>query len=282
MESGLKDKVVFITGASGGIGRELARAFAAEGARVALQGQRKFDELEALVAKQSWAERALCLRADVTKPAELTQAIARTREQWGRVDVCVANAGIWPPEFKLLHEISEVRLREVVDINLLGAVWTARAFMTALAEDGPRKDGDGASMVFTGSTAGQFGEAGHADYALSKAGLQGLVQTLKTEIAKLDPYARVNMVEPGWTATEMARPALRDPDAVTKVVRSMSLRQIATAKDIARTVLFLASPKLARHISGQTLSVSGGMEGRILWGEKEINFEEVTRRMQAK
>lgn len=279
MDTGLQDKVVFLTGASGGIGRALAPAFAAEGAWIALQGFRQFEELEAVVAASGWADRALCLRADVTRPDELEAAFERVLERWGRVDACVANAGIWPPEDVPLHRLTEERLRGVVDVNLFGAVWTARAFLGALARTGPRPDGHGASLVFTGSTAGRFGERGHADYALGKAALHGLVQTLKNEIVALDPYGRVNLVEPGWTVTAMARPALREPENIRRAVRTMPLRQLARSADIARTAVFLSSPTLARHLTGQTLTVAGGMEGRLLWSEEEIDVGEIQGRL---
>ncbi len=279
MDTGLKEKVVLITGASGGIGRAIADEFAAEGAYVALLGHRKFAELKARTATKTYADRALCVHADMKRAEDLDAAVQRIVERFGRIDVCVANAGIWPPEDKPLHQLSEVRIREVVDVNLLGAVWTARAFLAALQESGPRADQDGASIVFTGSTAGQFGERNHADYSLSKAGLYGLVRTLKNEIVALDPYGRVNMVEPGWTVTEMARPALEDPSKIEHALGTMPVRQLARAKDIARSIVFLSSPTLARHLSGQILTAAGGMEGRTLWKDGEIDVAAVRSRV---
>ena len=280
MQTGLKDKVVLITGASGGIGRAIADEFAAEGAQLALLGHRQFSELEERVAAKPWADRALCVKADIKRPEDLDSAVARVVERFGRIDVCVANAGIWPPEDVPLHRLTETRIREVVDVNLLGAVWTARAFLAALAESGPRADGDGASLVFTGSTAGQFGERNHVDYSLSKSGLYGLVRTLKNEIVELDPYGRVNMVEPGWTVTEMARPALRDPAKITQALSTMPVRQLGRDVDIARSIVFLSSPQLARHLSGQVLTAAGGMEGRTLWADGEIDVASVRARVE--
>ncbi len=279
MDSALADKVVFVTGASGGIGRAIADAFADEGARLVLQGHWRFDELERRTAAKSWHERALCVRADVAEPADLEAAFALAVERFGRVDACVANAGVWPAEEKLLHELDPERVRAVVDVNLLGALWTARAFFRALERSGPRADGHGASLVFTGSTAGRFGELGHVDYALAKAGLQGIVRTLKNEIVRFDPYGRVNLVEPGWTVTEMARAALEDPALVRRVARTMPLRQLGRAEDVARTIVFLTSPRLARHLSGQVLTVAGGMEGRVLWDEGAIDVAEIRARL---
>jgi 3-oxoacyl-[acyl-carrier protein] reductase len=167
----------------------------------------------------------------------------------------------------------------VISTNLLGTAWTARAFLRTLDRVGPRKDGLGAALLFIGSTAGRFGERDHADYSMSKAGMYGLIRSLKNEITRIDPYGRVNMIEPGWTATHMARPALEDPEQVRQAVRTMAVRQIGRAKDIAHAAVFLCSPVLARHVSGEVLTVAGGMEGRLLWKEHEIDFDEVRSRL---
>ncbi len=279
MDLGLQDKVVFISGASGGIGRALAQCFAAEGARVALHGHRQWEKLTEWLSQQAWSDRAMTVRADVTVAREMDSALRSVEKRWGRVDVCVANAGICGPSEVPLVDIDEERVREVVDVNLLGAVWTARAFLKALVRSGPRQDGEGAVLLFTGSTAGRFGERGHADYASSKAALVGLMMTLKNEIVDIDPYARVNLVEPGWTMTEMVREHLSSPEKLTGVVQTMPLRQLARAQDIARTVVFLASPLAARHVSGQVVTVAGGMEGRVLWQTDQVDAAEVLRRL---
>ena len=280
MDLRLTDKVVWITGASGGIGRAVAEAFAAEGARVALHGNARRAELDAWLAERPWRERALAVSADLRSARELDAAADSIVARWGRIDACVANAGVWPPEALRLDELSEERLRSTIEVNLLGSLLTARAFLRALAASGPRADGDGAALVFTGSTAGRFGERGHVDYAASKAALRGVVATLKNEIVALDPFGRVNLVEPGWTVTHLVRPALSAPGAIEGAVRTMALRQLARAEDVARAVLFLCSPAAARHVSGETLSVAGGMEGRTLWRPDEIDPERVRARLE--
>ncbi len=279
MESGLKEKVVCITGASGGIGRALAEGFAREGAHLVLGAHSQLEALQHWVTKQSWKERALALKVDVRRPRELQEMCAQATARFGRVDVCVANAGIWPEESLPLYQMSEERILHTIDVDLLGATWTARAFLAALAQCGPRKDGHGANLVFIGSTAGRFGEAGHCDYSLSKAGMYGLLRSLKNEIVQLDPFGRVNLVEPGWTATPMAEESLQDDAAISHIARTMPLRQVARAGDIARAVMFFSSPLLARHVTGEVLTVAGGMEGRTLWGEEQIDAEAVRRRL---
>ncbi len=279
MDLQLADKTILITGASGGIGRALCETFAAEGASVALCSATRGEELERYVAGRPWGSRALCLRADLTDPTAVERAFADARERFGRIDVCVANAGAWPRPDEMLHEASVERIRATVGANLFSSLWTARAFMGSLARSGPRPDAHGAALVFIGSTAGIFGERHHADYACAKAGLTGLVASLKNEIVLLDPFARVNLVAPGWTATHMVRPELEQAGTIQRITRTMPLRQLARAADIARMVAVLASPAASRHVSGQCITVAGGMEGRVLWNPSDVDEDAVRKRL---
>jgi 3-oxoacyl-[acyl-carrier protein] reductase len=279
MDLQLSDKVVLVTGASGGIGRALAEAFAAEGARLVLHGHDHAEDLEAWRARQPWAERALTATGDVSDPGAMEAVVTAGTERWGRLDVAIANAGIWIPGDVGLATLDTERIRRTMDVNLFGSFWTARAFLAALATAGPRADGHGACLIFIGSTAGRFGEKGHSDYAASKAGLYGLVRTLKNEIVDLDPFGRVNMIEPGWTVTHMARPALEQPGALERVVTTMPLRQLARAADIARTAVVIASPYASRHLTGQVVTVAGGMEGRTLWSPDDVDAAAIRRRI---
>jgi 3-oxoacyl-[acyl-carrier protein] reductase len=279
IDTALSGKAVLVTGAAGGIGRALAEAFAAEGASLLLTANAGYDALRAWLAEQPWSGRALAARADVTRPAELSRAAAEGMEHFGRLDACVVNAGVWPPDDLRLDELPEERLRSTIDINLLGALWTVRAFFGALRRTGPRPDGQGASVTFIGSTAGRFGERFHVDYAVTKAALRGAVLSLKNEIILLDPYGRVNMVEPGWTVTPMAEPALAEHGTIQRVLRTTPVRQLARPEDVARAVVFLSSPALARHVSGEILTVAGGMEGRVQWDPDQIDPAQVRARL---
>jgi 3-oxoacyl-[acyl-carrier protein] reductase len=264
MDLALTDRVVLVTGASGGIGQALAEGFAAEGARVALLANARAGDLESWAASRPWQDRALVLAADVRSPAETDAAVEQVLARWGRVDVAVACAGIWPEAGLRLDELPVERIRDVVDVNLLGVLWTARAFMRALARTGPAPDGGGASLVLIGSTAGRFGEAGHADYAATKSALRGTMLSLKNEIVALDPAARVNLVEPGWTVTPLTRHLIEEPGAVARVSRTAPLARVGEPEDVVNAVLWLASPTAARHVTGEVVTVAGGMEGRVI------------------
>ncbi len=246
---------VLITGASGGIGRALAEVFAETGARLILAAHRNRRALEDHVAGRPWRDRATVLALDVTDPAAVAAALGA-----GPVDVCIANAAIGPVEDVPLHAMAEARIRSVVEVDVLGAIFTARAFLAALARTGAREGG--ASLIFIGSTAGRFGEAGHAEYAASKAALHGLMLSLKNEIVRLDPHGRVNLVEPGWTRTPMIDVDL-EAAAIQRTLATMPLKRLAEPEDVARAALWLASPA-ARHVTGQVLTVAGGMEGRVV------------------
>jgi 3-oxoacyl-[acyl-carrier protein] reductase len=114
------------------------------------------------------------------------------------------------------------------------------------------------------STAGVFGEAGHADYAAAKSAIAyGLLFSLKNEVVRVAPRARVNVIAPGWTYSPMTRGSI-DDELVGRITRTMPLRKVATTDDIARQVVALASDEISGHVTGQIVTVAGGMEGRVL------------------
>ncbi len=277
LETGLQGLRVLITGASGGIGGAMAAAFAAEGCELILHAGTREQPLRERAEAESWT--ACVGSGDLRDPTTADAMIDLGIERFGGVDVCIANAGEWPEAEVPLAELDDDRIREVLEVNLLGTMWTARAFLAGLSRRSDVRPEVGASLCMTGSTAGRFGEAGHCTYAVAKAGMYGLLRTLKNEIVALDPYGRVNLVEPGWTVTPMARAALDRPGSIEGVLRTMPLRQLARPEDIARAVLVLSSPHLSRHVSGEALTVAGGMEGRVQWGPGDIDAEAVKRRL---
>jgi 3-oxoacyl-[acyl-carrier protein] reductase len=152
-------------------------------------------------------------------------------------------------------------------VNLTGSFLCAKYFFANLE----RHPGESASLILIGSTAGFFGEAWYSDYSTSKAGLHGLMMSLKNEIVHLSRKGRVNLVNPGWTVTPMAEDALKDYGMVRRILQTVPMRKVASPKDIANTILYLASDRLSGHVSGQTINVAGGMEGRVLFTQDEID-----------
>ena len=254
MDTGLGGKGVLVTGGAGGIGSACVRAFAAEGARVAVHYNTSREEAAALAAETG----GTALQADLTDEAAVERLFAEARETLGQVDVCAAVAGVWPREDEPVWELPLERWRATLDANLTATFLTARGFLREL-----ERSGHGA-LVLVGSTAGRFGEAGHADYAAAKAAIQvGLLLSLKNEIVRIAPSGRVNAVAPGWTYSPMTRGAL-DPDLVERLSRTMALRKVAAAEDVARAVVVLASDELSGHVTGELVTVAGGMEGRTV------------------
>jgi 3-oxoacyl-[acyl-carrier protein] reductase len=247
MQTGLERKRVLVTGGSGGIGAACVRLFAAEGAEVVVHYHRGRARAEA-------AGGSKLVQADLRLEADVERMFAEA----GELDICAAVAGIWPAEDVPVAELPLERWRETIDANLTATFLTARVF---LAQLGAREG----ALVLVGSTAGIFGEAGHADYAAAKSAiLGGLLLSLKNEIVRIAPLGRVNAVAPGWTASPMTRAELDDPELVQRVTRTMPLRKVARPEDVARQVVVLASDELSGHVTGQVVTVAGGMEGRVL------------------
>lgn len=271
METGLADKVIVITGASGGIGSAIARKFAEEGSRLVLHARTNLTRARAL-AREIGGGRCLVVQADLTREQEVRRIFLQVKRRYGRVDTLVANAGSWETRPTPLHRMSLAQWRRIQDAVLTSTFLCLREFLK-LAERQKR-----GNAVLIASTAGIFGEAGHADYAAAKAAMaHGLTRTLKNEITRIAPHTRdycggrVNCVCPGWTVVPRTAAKLGDEAMVRRVTATMALKQIARPEDVASAVVFLSSDLLARHLTGQTLVVAGGMEGRLLWQPEEID-----------
>jgi 3-oxoacyl-[acyl-carrier protein] reductase len=254
MNLGLDGAGVLVTGGSGGIGAATARALAAEGARVAVHFHSNQEGAEAVAAEVG----GVALGADLRVEADADALVPAAAEALGRLDACVANAGVWPQDDVAVADMGLDRWRATIDGNLTATFLTARAYLRHV-----RTAGTG-SLVLVASTAGHFGEAGHADYASAKAAIaHGLALSLKNEIVGDAPLARVNVVSPGWTVTPMTEGVI-EPVAVARATSTMALRKVAEADDIARAIVWLCSPEAAGHVTGQSVVVAGGMEGRLL------------------
>jgi 3-oxoacyl-[acyl-carrier protein] reductase len=244
MDLGLAGKRALVTGASGGIGQAVARELAAEGVEVVAHYHRNREAAEALGG--------LALGADLRDEAQVDALF----EQAGPLDLCVANAGVWPSEDVPVAELALERWRDTMEGNLTATFLTARGFARGIRSHPPRPG----ALVLIGSTAGRFGEAGHADYASAKAAIgHGLLLSLKNELAP----TRVNVAAPGWTVSPMTEASLTEA-VVEHVTATMALKKVARAEDVARTVVWLCSERAAGHVTGEVVTVAGGMEGRLL------------------
>ncbi len=268
MDAGLHGKIVLVTGVSGGIGAACARSFAKEGAKLVLSGYRNFAAVERLSTELS--SDCIAVRANVQEESDVEHLFIKAEKHFGTIDIVVANAGVWPREATPIHRMAITQWNDTIATNLTGVFLCAREFFRILEHRKPQT----ASLVLIGSTAAVFGEENHADYAASKAAVTyGLAKSLKNEIVRIVPRGRVNTVCPGWTLTRMTEQEMKDSSLVKSALQTRAIRRIARVEDIAATVVFLASDRLSGHISGEIITVSGGMEGRLLHFLQDIDPE---------
>jgi len=254
VETGLSGKGVLVTGGSGGIGSACVRAFAAEGARVAVHWHRGEERAQALATETG----GVALQADLTDERDVDRLFEEARAALGTIDACAAVAGVWPREDVPVWELPLARWEETLRLNLTATFLTARGFLREVERNGA------GSLVLVGSTAGLVGEAGHADYAAAKSAIQGgLLLSLKNEAVRVAPLARVNAVAPGWTESPMTRGHV-DAEQVRRISRTMALRKVAQPEDVAAQVVALSSGTISGHVTGQLVVVAGGMEGRVV------------------
>jgi 3-oxoacyl-[acyl-carrier protein] reductase len=242
----LEGRTALVTGGSRGIGRATALLLARAGADVALTYHSRAADAEAVAASIRAMGRRAHLSGGDLSPPEVALAMAEgVGRAFGRLDCFVANAGTWPPEDVPLADLSVERWRATLAANLDAVFFSTRA---ALGLMGP-----GGRVVIVSSTAGQRGEAFHADYAATKGALIALTKSLAIECA---PGILVNCVAPGWVDTDMCVPAF-EGEGRERVRLTIPLRRIPPPEDIAGPIVFLCSD-LARHLTGEVVNVNGG------------------------
>jgi 3-oxoacyl-[acyl-carrier protein] reductase len=243
----LRGKRALVTGGSRGIGAATALLLAECGADVGI-GYRSREEEAAGVVREMAARgvRAFAQAADIATREGADALFERAQREFGGVDVFVGNAGIWPSDDIPVAEMGDERWHETLRQNLDSVFFTTRRAAQII--------GDGGRIVLVSSTAGQRGEAYHADYAATKGALISFVKSMCIELAKRD--VTVNCVAPGWVDTEMsAIPYVGE--GRERIAASIPLGRIATARDCAGPIVFLCS-ELARHITGEVVNVNGG------------------------
>ena len=273
----LDGRVVLITGGSRGIGAAAVEMFAAAGARVVFSYHRH----RAAAARVARRVRrrggdAVAVRADLSRVSDARRLVQATRRRFRRLDILVANAGIWNEVDIPIEKLGERDWDRMLDTNLK-SVYAAIRFAVPVMKRQPLlrsslrlRAGQASSprlgsgqaggqvrgrIIAVSSTAGQRGEAFHAHYAASKGGIISLVKGLSTELA---PHGiLVNCVAPGWVDTDMARPVLKRAQSRRWVERQIPLGRVGRAEEIAGPILFLASD-LATFMTGEIVNVNGG------------------------
>lgn len=243
----LRGQVAIVTGASRGIGRAAALRLTEAGASVVINYLQRDDAAdETLREIEQNGGTAVAVKGDISQPDVARAVINRAISEYGRVDVLVANAGIW--EGAPVEQMSEDLWDRVLESNLKGTWTSCHAVVPQMKKQG------GGSIIIVSSTAGQRGEAGYSNYAASKGGQISFAKSLATELA---PIIRVNCVAPGWVDTELNAPVFGNGSFRNEVAKAIPLQRIATADDVASPIVFLAS-EWSRHISGEVLNVNGG------------------------
>lgn len=252
----LDNKVALITGGSRGIGAETVRLFAEAGARVVFGYTQARERAEELAAVCGGPSRCVAVQQELSSPGEGRALVEAAIDAFGRLDCLVVNHGIWPPQDAPIAEMADAQWQQTMSVNLdsvFGLVQAAVAQMLKQGRPGPLEPAG--HIVLISSTAGQRGEAFHADYAVTKGALISLTKSLSSELAPQG--IMVNCVAPGWVSTEMSAGTLQHPELGPKVAAGIPVGRPGHVREIAGPVLFLCTP-LAGFISGEVLNANGG------------------------
>jgi 3-oxoacyl-[acyl-carrier protein] reductase len=243
----LRGKRALVTGGSRGIGAATALLLAECGADVGIGYRSRQDEAADVVQRLAGlGVRAFAHGADLSSLAGTASLFDRAEREFGGLDVFVGNAGIWPSHDVALQDMTDEQWRRTMTENTDAMFYSTRAAARRLDRGG--------RIVLVSSTAGQRGEAYHADYAASKGAMISFVKSLAVELASRD--VTVNAVAPGWVDTEMVADVL-DNEGRDRIAKAIPIGRVATPRDIAGPIVFLCS-ELARHITGEILNVNGG------------------------
>ena len=253
----LPDQVALVTGGSRGIGAAAVKMFVAAGAKV-LFNYRNAKKEAARLVRECGERNCAAVQMELSDEASARRLVECTVRRFGRLDVLVANHGLWESQDVPIDEMSERQWRNTLGINLdsvFGLVKHAVAQMKNQSRQSKKRPISGGNVVLVSSTAGQRGEAFHCDYAASKGALISMVKGLSTELAR--DGIRVNCVAPGWVATDMSAPALQNPVTREKIFQTIPLGRVATPAEIAAPILFLCSHH-AGFVTGEIFNVNGG------------------------
>jgi 3-oxoacyl-[acyl-carrier protein] reductase len=249
----LSGKVALITGGSRGIGAAAVRLFTKAGAKVVFSYQKARSQAVTL-AKECGEQNCRAVASNLNDPESARTLVAEAAKQFGRIDILVANHGIWPADDVAIEKMSDEQWRSTISINL-DAVFGLLKHTVAQMKSQPRAGSVTGHIVLISSTSGQRGEAYHSDYSASKGAIISLTKSLAAELASAGIY--VNCVAPGWVDTDMSKAALDDPTSGAKIRATIPLGRVGTPEEIAAPVLFLCT-EYAGFITGEIFNVNGG------------------------
>ena len=244
----LQDKVAVVTGSSKGIGKAIAEAMAAAGAKVVISSRKEAACERVAGAINEAGGQAIALACNISEKAQLQALVDRSLGHWGRIDALVCNAAI-NPYFGPLAEIPDEAYDKILDTNVKSNLWLCNMTIPQMAE---RRDG---AVIIVSSIAGLKGHGKLGVYAISKAADIQLARNLAVEWGRSN--VRVNCIAPGLVRTDMARALWEDPDNLARALEAYPLGRIGEPEDIAGAAVFLAS-RAGNFVTGQTLVVDGG------------------------
>src|SRR5260370_14020364 len=247
----LSGKVALISGGSRGIGAATVRMFAAAGAKVVFSYRSARSPADAL-AKDCGPAVCYPVASNLDNPEAARSLVAEAVGHFGRLDILVANHGVWPAEDVPIERMSDEQWRSTLSINLDGVFGLVKHAVTQIKAQ-PRKSGPAGHIVLISSTSGQRGEAFHCDYSATKGAIISLTKSLSTELASDRIY--VNCVAPGWVDTDMSAAALADPTSGDEIRREIPMGRAGRPEEIAAPVLFLC-PHTARFTTADAFTVN--------------------------
>jgi len=246
-------KVALISGGSRGIGAACVRMFAAAGAKVAFSYRSARAQAEAL-AKECGAAVCYPVACNLDHAEAARGLVAETVKHFGRLDILVANHGVWPEEDVPIEHMTDEQWRSTLSINLDGVFGLVKHSVAQMKAQ-PRKNAVAGHIVLISSTSGQRGEAFHCDYSATKGAVISMTKSLAAELATTGIY--VNCVAPGWVDTDMSAATLADAKSGDAIRRTIPLGRVGTPEEIAGPVLFLCTEH-AGFITGEIFNVNGG------------------------
>jgi len=249
----LAGRVALVSGGSRGIGAATVRMFTAAGAKVVFSYRSARAQAEALALE---CGEAVChpVACDLDHPEAGRSLVSATVKHFGRLDILVANHGVWPAEDVPIERMPDQQWRSTLAINLDGVFGLVKHAVAQMKSQ-PRTKAPAGHIVLISSTSGQRGEAFHCDYSASKGALISMVKGLSTELASAGIY--VNSVAPGWVDTDMSADALQDPKSGEEILRTIPIGRVGKPEEIAGPVLFLCTEH-ASFITGEVFNVNGG------------------------